>query len=267
MPVNNIRRWTESAPRSGWWHSHIAGIYSDCSTRKINNPVVAPHVQSLLCDCTKETAAVICHFISTKALMKGTWDQLTVTVGSICMKPDTLYGLIQQSCGCLQGGKGVRGCVDQYSALLSRTMHWHRANKYVSSRHLKQSELLIGSRIKSKKEFQQQTKADREKGCKTTYFRWRPLRMTRRCQTDVTVAVGTLVGLSRSRRREDSDSMCLAAAEWWTVADADLRAPWWRAVPPVTRQHAQWGQVYRRRRYALAGSLPHCKHNQRELPH
>jgi len=31
-----IWRWAESTPRSGWWRSHIAGIYSDCSTREMN---------------------------------------------------------------------------------------------------------------------------------------------------------------------------------------------------------------------------------------
>ena len=30
-----VWRWTESTPRSGWWCSHKAGIYCDCSTRKI----------------------------------------------------------------------------------------------------------------------------------------------------------------------------------------------------------------------------------------
>jgi len=30
-----IWRWTESTPRSGWWCSHMAGICSDCSTRKV----------------------------------------------------------------------------------------------------------------------------------------------------------------------------------------------------------------------------------------
>ena len=34
-PLKNIWRWTESNPWSGWWRSHMAGIYSDCSTRKI----------------------------------------------------------------------------------------------------------------------------------------------------------------------------------------------------------------------------------------
>jgi len=33
VPINKIWRWTESTPRSGWWRSHTAGIYSDCSTR------------------------------------------------------------------------------------------------------------------------------------------------------------------------------------------------------------------------------------------
>jgi len=35
VPINEIWRWTESTPRSGWWRSHTAGIYSDCSTREI----------------------------------------------------------------------------------------------------------------------------------------------------------------------------------------------------------------------------------------
>ena len=35
VPINNIWRRTESTPRSGWWRSHMAGIYSDCSTREI----------------------------------------------------------------------------------------------------------------------------------------------------------------------------------------------------------------------------------------
>ena len=28
-------RWAESTPRSGWWCSRTAGVYSDCSTREI----------------------------------------------------------------------------------------------------------------------------------------------------------------------------------------------------------------------------------------
>ena len=36
VPINKIRRWTESIPRSRWWwRCHMAGIYSDCSTREI----------------------------------------------------------------------------------------------------------------------------------------------------------------------------------------------------------------------------------------
>ena len=35
VPINTIWRWTESTQRSGWWHSHTGGIYSDCSTREI----------------------------------------------------------------------------------------------------------------------------------------------------------------------------------------------------------------------------------------
>jgi len=37
VPTNKIWRRTESTPRSGWWCSRMAGNYSDCSTRKINN--------------------------------------------------------------------------------------------------------------------------------------------------------------------------------------------------------------------------------------
>jgi len=35
VPINKIWRWTESTQRSGWWRSHMAGIYSDWSTREI----------------------------------------------------------------------------------------------------------------------------------------------------------------------------------------------------------------------------------------
>ena len=35
VPANKIWRLTESTPRSGWWRSHMVGIYSDCSTREI----------------------------------------------------------------------------------------------------------------------------------------------------------------------------------------------------------------------------------------
>ena len=34
-------RRTESTPRSGWWRSHMAGIYSDCSTREMKMLVVS----------------------------------------------------------------------------------------------------------------------------------------------------------------------------------------------------------------------------------
>jgi len=33
--ADKIWRWTESTPRSGWWCSRMAGVYSDCSTREI----------------------------------------------------------------------------------------------------------------------------------------------------------------------------------------------------------------------------------------
>jgi len=39
MPINKIWRWTESTPRSGWRRRHMAGIYSDCSTRDINKQI------------------------------------------------------------------------------------------------------------------------------------------------------------------------------------------------------------------------------------
>jgi len=35
VPIDKILRWTESTPRSRWWRSHMAGIYSDCSTHEI----------------------------------------------------------------------------------------------------------------------------------------------------------------------------------------------------------------------------------------
>jgi len=34
-PLTKIWRWTESTPWSGWWRSHMTGIYSDCSTCEI----------------------------------------------------------------------------------------------------------------------------------------------------------------------------------------------------------------------------------------
>jgi len=40
VPINKIWRRTESTPRSGWWRNHMAGIYSDCSTREINNKYI-----------------------------------------------------------------------------------------------------------------------------------------------------------------------------------------------------------------------------------
>ena len=41
VPINRTWRWTESTPRSGRWRSsRTAGIYSDCSTREINNGCV-----------------------------------------------------------------------------------------------------------------------------------------------------------------------------------------------------------------------------------
>ena len=36
-PINKIWRRAESTPRSGWWRSRMAGIYSDYSSREIIN--------------------------------------------------------------------------------------------------------------------------------------------------------------------------------------------------------------------------------------
>jgi len=35
-PTNTTWRRTESTPRCGWWYSHMTGIYSNCSTREMN---------------------------------------------------------------------------------------------------------------------------------------------------------------------------------------------------------------------------------------
>ena len=35
VPIKKSWRQTESMPRSRWWRSCVAGIYSDCSTRKM----------------------------------------------------------------------------------------------------------------------------------------------------------------------------------------------------------------------------------------
>jgi len=47
--INKIWRWTESTTRSGWWCSHVAGICSDCSTRKILIFVGSVFLLSLVC--------------------------------------------------------------------------------------------------------------------------------------------------------------------------------------------------------------------------
>ena len=43
-PIKKIWRWTKSIPRNRWWCSHMAGIYSDCSTHKLNNVIVSLYV-------------------------------------------------------------------------------------------------------------------------------------------------------------------------------------------------------------------------------
>ena len=44
VPIKKIWRWTKSIPRNRWWCSHMAGIYSDCSTHKLNNVIVSLYV-------------------------------------------------------------------------------------------------------------------------------------------------------------------------------------------------------------------------------
>jgi len=50
MPINKIWRRTESTQRSGWWCSHMAGIYSNYSTREIIM-IVQNHSFHLQCTC------------------------------------------------------------------------------------------------------------------------------------------------------------------------------------------------------------------------
>ena len=49
VPIDKIRRRTESTPRSGRWRSHMAGIYGDCSTREINNRLEYSGVMLTVC--------------------------------------------------------------------------------------------------------------------------------------------------------------------------------------------------------------------------
>jgi len=55
VSINKIWRWTESTPWSRWWRSHMAGIYSDCSTREINTVAITTALnntwQSPTSDC------------------------------------------------------------------------------------------------------------------------------------------------------------------------------------------------------------------------
>ena len=44
VPIKRIWRWTKSIPRNRWWCSHMAWIYSDCSTHKLNNVIVSLYV-------------------------------------------------------------------------------------------------------------------------------------------------------------------------------------------------------------------------------
>jgi len=61
VPISKIWRQTESSPRNGLWCIHMAGIYSNCSTRKINNSArsfstyYASHVQVSVAWWCRET--------------------------------------------------------------------------------------------------------------------------------------------------------------------------------------------------------------------
>ena len=55
VPINKIWTRTESTPRSGWWRSRMAGIYSDCSTREINNLPTAANSQAAVARSTGQT--------------------------------------------------------------------------------------------------------------------------------------------------------------------------------------------------------------------
>jgi len=51
VSIDGIWRRTESTPRSGWWRSHMVGIYSDCSTREmkwiVTHPMKTQHLSPL----------------------------------------------------------------------------------------------------------------------------------------------------------------------------------------------------------------------------
>jgi len=49
VPINRIWRQTESTPRSGRWHSHMAAIYGDCSTREVINRLFLFAVSARCC--------------------------------------------------------------------------------------------------------------------------------------------------------------------------------------------------------------------------
>ena len=71
MPINNIWRRAESTPQSGWWRSHTARIYSNCSTREINNQSlstgsVTKKWNTVITDCWVITRSHILHTIFTR---------------------------------------------------------------------------------------------------------------------------------------------------------------------------------------------------------
>ena len=52
VPINKVWRWTESAPRSGWWCRHMAGIYSDCSSGELINMIRIASVMKLFTEAS-----------------------------------------------------------------------------------------------------------------------------------------------------------------------------------------------------------------------
>jgi len=59
VPIYKIWRWTESTSRSGWWCSHVVGIYGDCSTREINKCL-----NMTLCKKTESLSVVTCRDVA-----------------------------------------------------------------------------------------------------------------------------------------------------------------------------------------------------------
>ena len=89
VSINKIWKWTESTPQSGWWCSHTARIYSNCSTQKINNTAQSADLFSccrlLSCSslvrCSVSTCDIMSFTRPTKALnCTNKHFQLTLTL-------------------------------------------------------------------------------------------------------------------------------------------------------------------------------------------